>query len=93
MKKVKCNSCNTEFDSLFQGQQDCVCNQANDCASDVRFDVNEIHCDYGSQYDFNIYEFINGEVPDWIETGVICDACVKKLIDAEQIRLKRVKTL
>lgn len=93
IKKVKCNSCNTEFDSIFQEHLDYTYNQANNCASDVRFDKNEIHCYYGSMYDFNVYEFINGEVPDWIETGVICDVCVKTLIDAGQVRLKRVKTL
>lgn len=89
--KVKCNSCNTEFDSMYQVQQNYVCMQANDCASDIRFDINEIHCDYGSRYDCNVYEFIKGEVPDWIEKGVICDICIEKLIDAGQIRLKKVK--
>jgi len=91
--KVECKSCNTEFESadVSHVYKDFVCNQADGCASDVRFNINEIHCDYGSRYDTNVYEFINGEVPDWIENGVICDACVTQLICAGLIRLKRVK--
>lgn len=92
-KKIKCNSCNAEFDSLFDDEKykDFICTQADNCAGEVQFNLNEIGCDYGSRYDFNVYEFVKGEVPDWIEKGVICDVCIKKLINDGQIRLKRIK--
>jgi hypothetical protein len=55
----------------------------------VQFNLNEIRCDYGSEYDRNIYEFVNGEVPDYIESGIICDECIKQLIGTGLIQLKR----
>ena len=88
-KKIKCNSCNTEYETIFEDTIQVRCTQANDCAGEVQFHLNEIRCYYGSGYDLNVYEFINGEIPDWIETGIICDECIKQLIGAGLIRLKR----
>lgn len=69
--------------------EDFICTQADDCAGQVQFELNEIRCDYGSRYDLNVYEFINGEIPDYVESGIICDECIKKLVDSGLIRLKR----
>ena len=91
-KKIKCNSCDTEFETFDMSElyKDFICIQADNCASYVYFDINEIRASCGSRYDTGVYEFINGEVPDWIEHKIICDVCIKKLIDAGQIRLKRI---
>jgi len=82
--KVKCNSCGTEYKAIFFET-----NQGENCSSEVYFETNNIHSSYGSKHDFCLFEFVNGEVPDWVESGLICDECVDKLIDAEQVKITR----
>ena len=90
-EKIKCNSCGEEHLLIFKDNDNFT--QADDCASDVYFDRNEIICYYGSFFDFNVYEFVDGEVPDWVESGLICDKCIEKLLYTGEIELKRRNTI
>ena len=82
--KIKCNSCGKEYEAIFAET-----NQGNLCDSDVIFELNEIRCSYGSDNDTDVYGFVNGEIPDWVEAGSICDECIHKLGIAGQINLVR----
>jgi len=84
--KVQCKSCLTEYNSADEHMAEC--NQADTCAAEVHFKDNEIVCYYGSGYDTDVYEFTEHGVPDWIESGAICDECIEKLIKGKSIRYK-----
>ena len=84
MNKVKCNSCGNEYDPIY-----IETNQASECSSEVDFELNEIVSCYGSKHDFHSFEFINGEIPDWVESGTICDLCIDSLLDEQYIKIKR----
>ena len=78
---VKCKSCKIHYTTI-----ECFAtNQADDCASEVYFETNKIVCSYGSRFDTNVYEFVNGVVPDWVNASVICDNCIKKLLKSNSI--------
>lgn len=81
--KVKCNTCGNEFLPLFGN----ISNQGIGCDCDVDFLINRIKCHFGSKYDGHIYEFIDGNIPDFVESGLICDACMLGLIDEQYIKL------
>ena len=79
--KVKCNSCGKEYDAIIVET-----NQGVLCDASVIFKTNEIKCSYGSKHDTDVFGFVNGEIPDWVEDGSICDECIDKLGTAGQIK-------
>ena len=78
-----CNTCKTDFQVYPWAAE-----QSSGCASYVHFDENEIVCCYGSKHDTVIFAFIE-DVPDYVETGVICDDCIDILLKNSKIHAIR----
>jgi|TARA_Y100000034_G_scaffold14240_1_gene14898 hypothetical protein len=78
---IKCDSCNMEYPVIFWGKV-----IGKRCASVVE-EEHIIGC-YGSylidteQWAFTV------DRPDWVKLGIICDPCVQKLMDNDEIKFE-----
>ena len=68
---VTCASCKATFTEGVIGPE-----QAHDCAADAH--ETGVSGNYGSAYDCDHYHWVAR--PDWVVDGVICDACVHRLL-------------
>lgn len=77
---MKCNTCNTEFESYFDDTD-----QANGCAATLYLMNGDFYilASYGSNYDMQRYAL----KCDKYKTGNICDECIKKYIEAGNAHL------
>lgn len=79
--QVHCKTCGKGYNAIFEESD-----QGDDCASDVVGRL--VKGNYGSALiDMEVWEF-SGERPDEVKEGVICDPCVRGLIDSGQIERK-----
>ncbi len=75
---IKCDSCNKEYPVIYKGT-----NQGKRCAAVVE-ETYIIGC-YGSHLiDMEQWEF-TVDRPDWVKLGIICDPCIQKLMDNDEI--------
>lgn len=75
---VTCASCGTRYDRVIGPDQ------ADGCAAEAG--AGGIVGYYGSDYDDTYMPWTTR--PDWVRDGTICDACIRRLIEAKAVSLR-----